>query len=86
MVCSNCKCPLRNSQQHLSTCFSYLFKVLDSFEIQPLLVKELQVLIIQLISPHLVLLLLFLHLKKQRNTCRTSTAGVCLELGQTLHH
>ncbi len=49
-------------------CFSHLFKVLDSFEVKPLLVEQLQVLVVQLISPHFVLLLLLLHLEKQ--TCR----------------
>lgn len=33
----------------------HLFEVLDSFEVEPLFVQKLQVLIIQLVSPHLIL-------------------------------
>lgn len=42
----------------------HLFKVFDSFEVEPLLIEQLQVLVVQLVSPHLVLLLLLLHLEK----------------------
>lgn len=40
----------------------HLFEVLDSFEVEPLFIQQLEVLIVQLVSPHLVLLLLLLHL------------------------
>lgn len=45
-------------------CCSHLLEVLDSFEVEPLLIEQLQVFVIQLISPHFVLLLLLLHLVK----------------------
>lgn len=41
----------------------HLFKVLDGFKVEPPLVEQLQVFIVQLISPHFVLLLLLLHLE-----------------------
>lgn len=47
---------------------SHLFKVFDGLEVKPLFVEQLQVLVVQLISPHLVLLLLLLHLgEKNKN-------------------
>lgn len=41
---------------------SHLLEVFDGLEVESLLVQQLQVLVVQLISPHLVLLLLPLHL------------------------
>lgn len=40
----------------------HLFEVFNGFEVKSLLVEQLQVRVVQLVSPHLVLLLLLLQL------------------------
>lgn len=42
--------------------YIYLFKVFDSFKVESLFVQKLQILIIQLISAHLILLSFLFHL------------------------
>lgn len=44
------------------TTSAHLFELFHSLEVEPLLFQELQVLIVQLVPPHLVLLLLLFHL------------------------
>ncbi len=51
-----------------STRASYLLEFLDGFEVEPLLVHEVDVLVVELVALHLLLLFLLLHLNSAKRT------------------
>lgn len=57
-----------NCRLMASTRASYLLEFLDGFEVEPLLVHEVDVLVVELVALHLLLLFLLLHLNSAKRT------------------